>query len=242
MPYKHLTKEKSKLLNATLSDLKTFADAGLALLTGKASTWNDHAMAKAISNGKTSILSAPERRFQAFQSCLDRAATLIREEDCFDLVHGVKRELDPNANPADQLIMADKHSDEVRGQTMLANAFRALQYARGIFIECKRKFGDKLHAPASLTLEGKPKVVKDPNVLAQARAAAKEDQTLGALLKSMAATDPALAALLGSLKEKQADQAATAVKTDAATLASAAAGPTMADKLTEVYDLAAAAG
>lgn len=211
MAYKHLTVDEGKLLSARLSDLRTFSDASIALLTGKASLWNDHAMAKATTNGKTKYLPAPERRFAAFQSALDDAARLIRKDDVFDVFHGIKRELDGNAVPADQLIMADRHSDDVRGQTGLANAFRALQCARSVFIELKRKYGDKLHAPATLTLAKTPKQKADPGELAAARLKAKEQQTLGEMLLAAAASDPAMAALLASMKERLADQNAPKV-------------------------------
>lgn len=217
MPYKHLNDEESKLLNARLSDLRTFTDAALALLTGKASTWNEHAMAKACTNGKTKLLPAPERRFAAFQSCLDDAARLIRKEDVFDVFHGTKRDIPEGEIPANSLILAEKHSDDIRGQTMLANAFRQLQFARGIFIQLKQKYGDKLHAPATLTLEGKPKAKKDPNEVMRAAQERKELQSIGEMLLSAAAHDPAMAAVLGALKEKAADKLALATKHLAAT-------------------------
>lgn len=206
MPYPRLSLDDSKRLAARISDLKKFNVAAVALLRGEASIYEDHTMAGLASAGKTkTIVDGSQRRFvTGFQPCLDDAARLAALSDVFKVFHGKAKDIDANASPADALILADRHTDDVKGMAMLANAYSTIQSSRSALIAIKAKYGAKFFQPATLTLEDKPKRV---NEVSGARKEAQEALSILALLKQ--SQDPAIVAFMSKINTDQANAKAS---------------------------------
>jgi hypothetical protein len=136
-------------LTSTMSDLAVLVDAGHALLTGKATAWDEKALSKAGNMRKNAHYSSDQRGFLAFQSTLDRARTLVVQldesgvvtVDRFDAVCSEKAK-----NPVDVCYQARESQVETVGHSAMAAKVRTIRMAAQILRELKEKFGDALKA------------------------------------------------------------------------------------------------
>jgi hypothetical protein len=177
-------------LTARHASLKSFNVAAVAMLRGEATIFEDHIMATVASARKTKILDGSERSLlSGFQSCLDDAIRLATLSDALGVLHDKHKTLDQTHNPADLLVMADKHADDIKGLSALITVYTTIQQSRGLIIQLRSKFKDQLYAPATL----KPSAVK--------RAPAMREKAADALammefMKNAAESNPQLKALL----------------------------------------------
>jgi hypothetical protein len=152
-----LSDTQRTIMSTTRGDLHRLTQTGVALLRGRASLAELNAMAAMAKPGKTKYLSADLRGVLAFQSTLDRFAGLVKAADDDRILEVTNHSIPDAVNPADACVQATAFDSVTKGKTALIKDHGLLMFARGIFIQLKAKYGDRLQAERTLTLEGRVK-------------------------------------------------------------------------------------
>jgi hypothetical protein len=184
---------QKSLLTTTRGDMHRLNLCAVALLRGRACAAELNAMAAMCKPGKTKHLPAELRGFLAFQSTLDRFAMLIREADDDGILRTQKSDgtavhsIPDAQNPSDVCVEATAFEKVSVGKAALIKDHGILQFARGLYIQLKAKYGDRLTAERTLPLKAatREKVAKTQKEKAQQAFAklsqAEKDQIISEL-------------------------------------------------------------
>ncbi len=167
-----LTDTQKTVMSTTRGDLKRLCITGVAMLRGKANLVELNAMAAMAKPGKTKHLPAEVRGVLAFQATLDRFQTFLKLADDDGILDDAKAKhsIQDAVNPVDACLEATAFDKVTLGKAALVNDYGTLQFARGIFIQLKAKYGERLNAAATLTIKGTVKV-KERSKAEKAKAA-----------------------------------------------------------------------
>ncbi len=155
-----LTDAQKTLMSTTRGDLHRLTIVGVALLRGRANLVELNAMAAMAKPGKTKHLDAECRGVRAFESTLDRFATLLRgcdDDGILQDIHSGKDKphvIQDATTPIDACLEATAYEKVTVGKATLVKDYELLSTARGLFIRLKAKYAERLTAAATLTAKG----------------------------------------------------------------------------------------
>lgn len=152
-----LTETQKSLLTSTRGDIHRLTLTAVALLRGRANLAELNAMAAMCKPGKTKHLSAEARGILAYQSTLDRFATLVHASDTDGILADSGHKIPDSVNPSDACVEATSFEKVTAGKATLIKDHGLLTFARGLYIQLQAKYGDRLKAERTLTLEGNVK-------------------------------------------------------------------------------------
>jgi hypothetical protein len=155
-----LTETQKTIMSTTRGDLNRLTIVGVALLRGTACLAELNAMAAMAKPGKTKHLPAEVRGVLAYQSTLDRFAGLLKAADVDDILVPTAYRIHDATNPVDACLEATAFDKVTLGKAALVKDHGLLMFARGIFIQLKAKYGDRLNAERTVKLDGGAKVLE----------------------------------------------------------------------------------